>query len=69
MGTINRPHKSARCLTPYAKAKRCSHSIERSQARFDRVSNLIEGFETPYGMELISSVHWVVTQVNQSAPS
>lgn len=27
--------------------------------RFDRVTNLIEGFETPYGMELISSVHWV----------
>ncbi|MGB9498210.1 MAG: macro domain-containing protein [Dissulfuribacterales bacterium] len=24
-----------------------------------RVANLIEGFETPYGMELLSSVHWV----------
>lgn len=23
------------------------------------ISNLIAGFETPYGMELISSVHWV----------
>ena len=28
-------------------------------ARVNRVSNLIQGFETPYGMELLSSVHWV----------
>lgn len=27
--------------------------------RFDRVGKLIEGFETPYGMELLSTVHWV----------
>jgi hypothetical protein len=30
-----------------------------SQGRIGRVSELIEGFETPYGMELLSSVHWV----------
>jgi hypothetical protein len=28
--------------------------------RLDRVRKLIEGFETPYGMELLSTVHWVV---------
>jgi len=33
------------------------HSSTR--ARFDRVVRLIEGFETPYGMELLSTVHWV----------
>jgi O-acetyl-ADP-ribose deacetylase (regulator of RNase III) len=27
--------------------------------RLARVSELIEGFETPYGMELLASVHWV----------
>lgn len=27
--------------------------------RFDHVANLIEGFETPLGMELLSTVHWV----------
>lgn len=32
-----------------------------SQERFERVSNLIDGFETPYGMELLASVHWVAT--------
>jgi O-acetyl-ADP-ribose deacetylase (regulator of RNase III) len=26
------------------------------------VRNLIQGFETPYGMELLATVHWVATQ-------
>lgn len=30
-------------------------------ARVNLVSDLIQGFETPYGMELLSSVHWVCT--------
>lgn len=28
----------------------------------ERVRNLINGFETPYGMELLATVHWVATQ-------
>lgn len=28
--------------------------------RLDRVSTLIEGFETPFGMELLGTVHWVM---------
>lgn len=32
--------------------------------RFDRVVRLVEGFETPFGLELLTSVHWVVTQEN-----
>lgn len=45
------------------------HAIEEADAfleqhkeslqRLERVSELIAGFETPYGMELLSSVHWV----------
>jgi len=31
-------------------------------ARLERVTRLIEGFETPFGMELLSTVHWVMTQ-------
>ncbi|OHB64709.1 MAG: Appr-1-p processing protein, partial [Planctomycetes bacterium RBG_13_60_9] len=27
--------------------------------RFNRVASLIEGFETPFGMELLATVHWV----------
>lgn len=28
--------------------------------RIERVDGLIEGFETPYGLELLASVHWLV---------
>ena len=30
-----------------------------ARARLKRVTNLIEGFETPYGLELLSTVHWL----------
>jgi O-acetyl-ADP-ribose deacetylase (regulator of RNase III) len=30
-----------------------------SEARLQRVLTLIKGFESPYGMELLASVHWV----------
>jgi hypothetical protein len=30
--------------------------------RFKEVSELVKGFESPYGMELLSTVHWVATQ-------
>jgi O-acetyl-ADP-ribose deacetylase (regulator of RNase III) len=33
-------------------------------ASFDRVGKLVEGFETPFGLELLSTVHWVVTRDN-----
>jgi O-acetyl-ADP-ribose deacetylase (regulator of RNase III) len=41
-------------------------------SRMDRVAALIDGFEDPYGMELLSSVHWVMkhepeTQANPEA--
>jgi len=35
--------------------------------RLDRVSRLIEGFETPYGMELLSSVHWLAVRSDSPA--
>lgn len=30
--------------------------------RFERVADLVQGFETPFGLELLSTVHWVVTR-------
>jgi O-acetyl-ADP-ribose deacetylase (regulator of RNase III) len=30
--------------------------------RFDRVGKLVEGFETPFGLELLATVHWVATR-------
>jgi O-acetyl-ADP-ribose deacetylase (regulator of RNase III) len=37
------------------------------QSRFARVAELIEGFETPFGMELLSSVHWVAAHKDATA--
>jgi hypothetical protein len=34
-------------------------ALPKSRQRLERVSRLIEGFETPYGMELLASVHWL----------
>ena len=39
----------------------------QTQKHFDRVAEMIEGFETPDGMELLSSVHWVALQENAAA--
>lgn len=30
-----------------------------TRARFDKVAELVEGFESPFGLELLSTVHWV----------
>lgn len=35
-----------------------------SQARFERVARLVEGFESPFGLELLATVHWVATREN-----
>jgi O-acetyl-ADP-ribose deacetylase (regulator of RNase III) len=37
-------------------------SAAATQRRFDRVVSLVEGYETPYGLELLSTVHWVVSR-------
>ena len=38
-----------------------------TRQRFVRVVELIEGFETPYGMELLATTHWVATKDDSSA--
>lgn len=30
--------------------------------RFSKVADLVEGFESPFGLELLASVHWVIEQ-------
>ncbi len=36
----------------------------QTRKRFDKVSELVEGFESPFGMELLSTVHWVIKNNN-----
>jgi O-acetyl-ADP-ribose deacetylase (regulator of RNase III) len=35
-----------------------------SKSRIERVASLVEGFETPFGLELLATVHWVMTREN-----
>lgn len=43
-------------------AERLLAGREDSRRRLERVAEVIDGFETPYGMELLSSVHWVAVR-------
>lgn len=43
-------------------AERFLSAKAATQERFDRVAGLVEGFETPYGLELLSTVHWLATE-------
>ncbi len=39
-----------------------------ARIRFDRVGELVEGFETPFGLELLATVHWVATREHATDP-
>lgn len=41
---------------------------EDTRNRFNKVAELISGFETPYGMELLATVHWVNDRESASTP-
>ncbi|MDE0261545.1 MAG: macro domain-containing protein [Bryobacterales bacterium] len=41
-------------------AARVLRRSPRTKARFDRVVKLVDGFESGFGLELLSTVHWVV---------
>lgn len=53
----DKPLELKRHASERAEAFLTEHGATR--ARFDRVATLIKGFETPFGMELLSTVHWV----------
>ena len=33
-----------------------------TQARFEKVSDLVEGFESSFGLELLTTVHWIASE-------
>jgi len=39
----------------------------QAQERLEQVCKLIYGFETPYGLELLATVHWVATEYSDPA--
>jgi O-acetyl-ADP-ribose deacetylase (regulator of RNase III) len=51
-----------------SEAKAVLEQTPDTQRHFDRVSKLVEGFETAFGLELLSSVYWVVKHEYASTP-
>ena len=43
-------------------ARRALEHQPNTRRRFDRVVDLVTGFESPFGLELLATVHWVCTQ-------
>lgn len=55
-------------LLPDAAAQADAHlQDESARDRLAQLSRLIAGFETPYGMELLSSVHWLAVHEDSKA--
>ena len=46
----------------WERAEQYFETHPETRDRFDRVGDLISGFETPFGMELLSTVHWVASR-------
>ncbi|MCF6219073.1 MAG: macro domain-containing protein [Gammaproteobacteria bacterium] len=38
-----------------------------TRERFDQVTKLVEGFESPFGLELLATVHWIIKQEGVSS--
>jgi O-acetyl-ADP-ribose deacetylase (regulator of RNase III) len=43
-----------------ARASLAAHP--KTQARVEKVARLVEGFESPFGLELLATVHWIMTR-------
>ena len=41
---------------------------QQTHDHFNRVADLVDGFETPYGLELLATVHWVATREGADTP-
>ena len=59
----DRPDKELR-LVPgvYADATEFMRQYPQTRQHFEKVSKLVDGFESPFGMELLATVHWVAAK-------
>ena len=68
-GYGDRDQKSQMYVLP--EGRKASHRyLEKHPEAHDRlkkVSNLISGFETPYGLEMLATIHWVATREDTQA--
>jgi len=45
-------------------ASKLLENHKETRAHFDRVADLVTGFESPFGLELLATIHWLVEQEN-----
>jgi len=45
-------------------AEKFLQNCPETKERFDRISDLVDGFESSFGLELLSTVHWVIQKEN-----
>lgn len=68
-GYGDRSQKSQMYVLP--EGRQAAHSyLERypeANGRLEKVGNLIAGFETPYGVEMLATIHWVATREDTQA--
>ncbi len=59
------PHKELNLVPGAAEdAAAFLESHPETRKRFDKVAKLVEGFESSFGLELLSTVHWVTQKKN-----
>lgn len=51
-------------IVPHAETEATAflQTEESTKKNIERVADLVDGFETPFGLELLATVHWVATQ-------
>ena len=59
----NPPDKELKLVPGAAEdARAFFESNPQTISRFDKVSKLVDGFESPFGLELLTTVHWVASK-------
>ena len=68
-GFGDRSQRSAIVVTPegHQAAKEYLEQDPDALENLERVSKLIFGFENPYGMEMLATIHWAATHEDQNA--
>jgi len=51
-----------------AEAEAALEHEPQTHEHFNRVADLVDGFETPYGLELLATVHWVAVREGADTP-
>ena len=64
----DKPHKRLELVPGAFEDAEAFLSGSPARDRFERVADLVDGFETPFGLELLSTVHWVATREHAGSP-